>query len=355
VRVLLTKFLGNDRIKHRGTNVIKKIKNILKKSFVLRLFVIKRRVRYYSRLSKASEEELIKREILKYENHYSVTPNLNSPKKLSEKLLWQKLYYKNSELSHYADKYFVKEKSKQLLGVDLGVKTLKVFTTPDELTINSLPNKFVLKINNGTGYIYLGTKTKNGIAFKDLKDKDGPSYSLKHIKKIFHLLFQLNHFYASYEYSYKEITPLLMAEEFLEEKNLTDYKFHMNYGKFVFLNVVTGRPFNTRDDYYDENLNRMDIIWDNPPSDNAEPLPEEIEQMKKYASLLSEDFPISRIDFYIANKRIYLGEVTFYQNAGYFNIEYPNDLDLTLGTKFDISKDFNKSKIILYDKLNATD
>ena len=139
MRVLLTKFLGNDRIKHRGTNVIKKIKNILKKSFVLRLFVIKRRVRYYSRLSKASEEELIKREILKYENHYSVF--LNSPKTF-RKNCYGKLYYKNSELS-YRDK-FVKEKSKQLLGVDLGVR--RKFYNPDELTINSLPNKFVLKL-----------------------------------------------------------------------------------------------------------------------------------------------------------------------------------------------------------------
>ena len=322
-----------------------KIKKILKKSFILRVILIKKRIKQEKLLSKMSDDELVEREIQKFTDYYKVPPNLNDPTTFSEKTLWQKLNYKNPELSFYADKYMVKNKIKEVLGVDLGVKTLKVFNTPNELNFDGLPNKFVLKINNGSGYIYLGMKKNNKYIFKDLKNTTSPLFSLKQIKIIFKLLFQLNLFYYSYEYAYKDIKPLLFIEEYLEENNLTDYKFHMNYGKFIFLNVVSGRQHDTKDDYYDENLNRMDIRWSNPPSENPTPLPKEVEQMKRYASILSKDFPISRIDFYIADNRIFLGEVTFYQEAGYFNIEFPSDLDLILGKKFDISRNFKNQQI----------
>lgn len=321
---------------------MEKIRVFLKRFFFLRLKVIKKRIKLYNKLSKLEDGALKEREILNYSKYYKKSVNLTNPATYSEKILWYKLHYKNPIFSDFADKWLLKEKTRELLEIDLCVKTLKVFYSIDEFNLDNLPEKFVMKMNNGTGYIYLGIKQKDEYIFQDLKDSNGPIYSFKQIKQIFALLFQLNHFYGLYEYCYKDITPVLMLEEYLEEVDLVDYKFHMNYGTFILLNVVSGRKISkVCDDYYDSDLNRLDVWWDNPPSEKPKLLPSEIKKMTKYASLLSKDFPISRIDFYIAANRIYLGEITFYQNAGYFNIKYPQDLDLILGQKFDISKELN--------------
>lgn len=51
----------------------------------------------------------------------------------------------------------------------------------------------------------------------------------------------------------------------------------------------------------------------------------------------SEDFEMSRIDFYEVNGHIYFGEVTFTSEAG-TGIFYPNEWDYKLGEMWEIKE-----------------
>ena len=67
---------------------------------------------------------------------------------------------------------------------------------------------------------------------------------------------------------------------------------------------------------------------------NLLPKPECLARMLEYATILSKGFPQIRVDFYIANGQIYIGELTLSSGYGYFTPEYYN----YLGIKIDLSK-----------------
>ena len=76
--------------------------------------------------------------------------NLKSPERFTEKMQWYKLYYRDPAMQRCADKYEVREyiRSKGLEHIlnDL----YAVFTSPDEISFDGLPDEFVLKLSNGS-------------------------------------------------------------------------------------------------------------------------------------------------------------------------------------------------------------
>ncbi|EAJ0707546.1 glycosyltransferase, partial [Campylobacter coli] len=58
--------------------------------------------------------------------------------------------------------------------------------------------------------------------------------------------------------------------------------------------------------------------------------PYKLKKMLKLASLLSIDFDYIRVDMYLVDSKIYIGELTFTPNCGKAKIE-PAEWDLKLG------------------------
>jgi len=58
--------------------------------------------------------------------------------------------------------------------------------------------------------------------------------------------------------------------------------------------------------------------------------------MKAYAAILSEPFPLARIDFYFVDGQIRFGEITFYHAGGCNNIQ-PHEWDLEIASWIDIN------------------
>lgn len=67
------------------------------------------------------------------------------------------------------------------------------------------------------------------------------------------------------------------------------------------------------------------------PNDKPIKRPECLEELLKEARKLAGDFPHVRIDFYIVNNKIYFGEITFTNGAGFDKI-YPYSFDVELGS-----------------------
>ena len=74
------------------------------------------------------------------------------------------------------------------------------------------------------------------------------------------------------------------------------------------------------------------------------PKPIVLDELIKLAKILSSDFPNVRVDFYILNNRIYFGELTFYDGAG-FNLFVPQEYDYKFGELLKLPKE----KRIEYD------
>ena len=78
-------------------------------------------------------------------------PNLDNPKSFNEKIQWLKLYYRDPLITKLADKYTVREYVKEKIGEKYLIPLIDSYNKVEEINFNKLPNKFVLKTNNGAG------------------------------------------------------------------------------------------------------------------------------------------------------------------------------------------------------------
>jgi hypothetical protein len=261
---------------------------------------------------------------LKYYYARGKWPNLKNPQNLSEKLLASMCEPQFLKYAELADKVKVHDyiKSKGLESILL--KHYRVWDSPNQITreeIEKLPEKFILKPNNGSGgHVYCRDKK----TFDLEKAKQTLQSALDRAKDYF------------LEPHYLKIEPKVYAEQLLdlgEGKVLTDYKFHCIKGEIVdvFLageNAKGERKYDT----VDLNWNILPYTLD---SYVLEPVPSKpvcLDEMVKYAKILSKDFDFVRVDFYEYEGKVYFSELTFSPWGGYLYSYTEEALDI-LGKK----------------------
>ena len=80
------------------------------------------------------------------------TLNLDNPRTFNEKIQWLKLYDSTPIKTLLADKYAVRGWIKEKIGAKYLVPLLGVWDSFDDINFNTLPERFVLKCNHGSGY-----------------------------------------------------------------------------------------------------------------------------------------------------------------------------------------------------------
>mgnify|MGYP003295307360 CR=1 FL=1 len=78
-------------------------------------------------------------------------PDLKDPKTYNEKLQWLKLYHRRPEYTHLVDKAAVKAFVAERIGGEYVIPTLGVWERFEDIDFDALPEKFVLKLSNGSG------------------------------------------------------------------------------------------------------------------------------------------------------------------------------------------------------------
>jgi hypothetical protein len=100
-------------------------------------------------------------------------------------------------------------------------------------------------------------------------------------------------------------------------------------GEPVYLQIFSERfSEGRRMRYYDMDLNRVNLSrrdFSTGDSDVQDIMPSKFELMKEYAARLAAPFKFVRVDFYEADGRIYLGELTFTPGACIFRYDNPED------------------------------
>lgn len=149
---------------------------------------------------------------------------------------------------------------------------------------------------------------KKNIVDKSLLEKRFPK---KDIKK--------NWYWASREWGYKHIEPCILAEEYLDEgtgHEVHDYKFWCFNGTPQYM-YITNKGKVVKENFYDMDFNPVDINHGFERTVPEYNKPEGFERMKELAMVLSEGLPFVRIDFFNIGGKIYFGECTFYDWAGF--------------------------------------
>lgn len=254
--------------------------------------------------------------------------DLKNPTSYNEKLQWLKLYDRNPLYTKLVDKVAVKDYVASIIGNEYIIPTLKVYKSPEEVRIEDLPERFVLKTNHdGDSLGVFVCKDKKNFDFN--KAISILSKNLKH-----------NYYYTGREWPYKNVNPVIFAEEYKEDEfgELRDYKFFCFNGVVKALFVATERSVgHVKFDYFDRDFNHLDFTQSHPMSNVTLKKPDNFEKMIELAERLSRGLPHVRIDLYNCNGKIYFGEMTFYHYGGMIKF-HPEEWDYKFGSWLQLPK-----------------
>lgn len=243
---------------------------------------------------------------LAYKSKTGFALNLDEPKGYFDKINWLKLHYRNQEMKTIVDKVAFKEFVSKKVGDKFVVPTIKVYDSYKDINLDELPNEFVMKCSHDSHSVFI-CKDKTKINITVLKKK---------MKKCM----TKNLFWYSREWPYKELKPRILVEKLLpldEKQNaLLDYKWFCFNGesKFMYIGFDAGK--NPYSDFYDMEFHQINVRSRDPKSNIERTKPKEFEEMRKIANILSQGFPHVRVDFYVSNGAIYVGEMTFFHCGG---------------------------------------
>lgn len=273
-----------------------------------------------------SDESFIRKEF-KYALGYRL--DLDNPKTFNEKLQWLKLYDRRAIYSTMVDKHAVKQYVSELIGEEYIIPTLGVWDRPEDIDFEKLPNQFVLKCTHDSGGI---------VICKDKSKIDKTAI----IRKL-NACLKRRYFFIHREWSYKNVKPRIIAEQYMEDKTdgeLRDYKFYCFDGFVKALLLATNRQSEGGPyfDYFDSNFNHLALT--NHWHKNAAKIPHKpshFDEMVRLSQVLSKGIPHVRVDFYEANGHVYFGELTFYDMGGYLRI-HPEEWEVEWGDLIKLPK-----------------
>jgi len=141
-------------------------------------------------------------------------------------------------------------------------------------------------------------------------------------------------FVHGFELQYKNISPKIVAEEYLENDNhsLDDYKIFCFNGLPKMIPYNTDRHNGLKMAYFDCDWNLLPLGRDN--FEKLEALPErphQLDEMLQVATKLAAGFDFVRVDLYLPNDgKVRFGEMTFTPHSG-VNKWNSKEADLMLG------------------------
>lgn len=252
-------------------------------------------------------------------------PHFEHPKDLNEKINYLKFYGDTSKWPMLTDKYAVRKYIESIGLGDTLVKLYGKWDSVEDIDWDSLPDKFVMKCNNGSGDVLIC--------------KDKAKLDIEATKRYFDKMLHREFGVVSAEPHYASIKPCIIAEELLDastqpcgSSSLVDYKIWCFNGKPHSVYCCYNRK------QYHANVGVYDLNWHYHPEASVFtkhyimgqqlPKPTCLDRMIEVAKKLSWGFPVLRVDLYEVNGHVYFGELTFTSQSGcmdYFSKKFLNE------------------------------
>ncbi len=248
--------------------------------------------------------------------------HLNNPVTLNEKIQWIKFYDRNNRMPLCADKYTVRKYIEECGCKEILNRLLWEGSNPYEIPFEQLPEQFVIKVTHGSGFNIL-CRNKNELNIDKVRKKLSVWLKEKYLP-------------CYGEWFYGVVKPRIIIEEYLcdrDGKIPNDYKIYCFNGKAKLFQIHIARFEDHRMKLYDTDWNAIEHVVMKYPIDSQTNLgkPKEMDNLIKYAERLSKPFHLARVDFYIVDEKIYFGEITFTDGAG-FDRTTPYTFDVQLGS-----------------------
>ena len=255
---------------------------------------------------------------------YGKVLNLKEPKYYGEKIQWIKLYGQVERLIILVDKYLVRAYIEEKIGDKYLPKIYKIYENVDEIDYEELPERFVLKLNNGSG--------------GNIICKDKLSLDKKLVNKKLRKLMKENYYKYTKEPQYKYVKNIIICEEYLENGKgfLREYKLHCFEGKVKFIEVHTERFNGNKENYYYPDWNETEFSTKR--SKNKEEYiekPKYLEELIKLGEILAEGFTYIRVDINSTDDKLYFSELTLTPASGVRRF-CPIEKDIEIANMIDI-------------------
>lgn len=265
------------------------------------------------------------------ELYYNMTGewlDYRKPKDINQKLMWLTRYWQNPLKTQCADKYLVREYVRNLHLDNILVPLLGVWNSAELIDFDTLPDKFVLKCNHGSGYNIICT--------------DKSSLNINSVRKQLNEWLAIDYENLLYEYHYKDIPRKIICEEFISPDNVAPVEYQMW--------CVNGEPdsilvcrknFDGTYDAASYSLNwerQFDRIAEDPDLVFEKPACG-INLLVDYSRRLANPFPFVRLDFYVVGEKVYLAEMTFSPSANILSKYKQSFLD-KLGQKLELPEKY---------------
>lgn len=270
-----------------------------------------------------------KKAVLKfYKKKTGKTLDLENPQTLGEKLNWYKLNGRIPLMQQCADKVAMRDYVTEKGYSDCLNDIHAVYSRVKDIDIDALPDKFALKAAHGSHMNIIVT------------DKSKENWK-KH-KLMMGTWLRQNIAWGGREWVYKDMPRRIIAEKYLEDASgeLRDYKFFCFNGKPTYMQYDSGRYHGKHlRNYYDMDMKFIPVRDDVPSDETNKPeiSTEIFEKMKIMATDLAEPFQHVRVDFYLVNDKIYIGELTFFHNGGITWFD-PPQYDEIFGKHWELKK-----------------
>lgn len=258
--------------------------------------------------------------------------NLKNPTAFTEKLQWLKLYrYGNDPLvKQCADKYAVREYIKERGCGEILNELIGVWDSVEDINWDSLPDKFAMKCNHGSGYNLICT--------------DKSKLDIETVKRTLDQWLHEEYGKENVELIYRGIPRKIICEKYIEPTDgeaPMDIKVFCSYGepKFLYTKVEDTETKTENLDYFDLSWEHLPVELAGLPISRIPPKkPDNLEKIFDYARKLSAGFPIVRVDFYNENDTILFGELTFLGTGGLMQFT-PAEYDTYFGGMFPIDQE----------------
>jgi len=257
--------------------------------------------------------------IARFRETFGYDLDLKTPKTFNEKIQWIKLYDRNSKYKLLSDKFLVRKYVSQKIGDVYLNQLIAVYSSPEDIDFNELPNQFVLRMAHGSGWNII-CHDKNQLDIEECR------------KKLFHWSKQ-DYYHLGREWVYKKIKPRILCEKFLSgdpKLGLLDYKIFCFHGNPKYIQVDIDRYTNHSRDFYDVNWKKQYFSIMYPLYKHDIPRPKHLDKMLEISKILADKIPFCRVDLYSFQETVLFGEITFYPGCG-FEKFYPSIMDEKLG------------------------
>lgn len=259
-----------------------------------------------------------------------IYPNLLNPLTLNEKICHRLIFEHNPFHTMLADKLAVREYVERNTDLVKVIPLIGVYNRVDDINFDKLPTKFVLKCNHDSGSAVICT--------------DRTYFQPEKVLNKLKLSLKKNMYYTTREWQYKNISPVIICEMYLDLFSDKDrcvtpemLRIHCFHGVACFIEADftdgSGCEFiNVYDRTW--NLQPFQMEYPNTPTPVNEP--EAFHKSIIAAQELAKEIDYCRVDLMLKGQDIYFSEITLSPKRGKLKIT-PSIWDAKLGSMWSLS------------------